>query len=170
MGDGVLGRTTNFGATTEPALAARLAQLDQAVILIADGANRGTALGVDLTDFTGRKGQRCDLAFTGEPDDKEVIDIYDWKRCKDIKKVNIFDKWAINPNISHIPDTNYWHYAFQLNGYKWILEKNYDKIIRDMYLVCLHPDNFNKSYKLIKIPDLQKEITLLFQERINNIN
>ena len=36
VGDGVLGRTTNLGATTEPALAARLAQLDQAVILIAD--------------------------------------------------------------------------------------------------------------------------------------
>ena len=115
-----------------------------------------------------------DMIFKSKPektiDDKEVIDIYDWKRCKDIKKVNNFDKWAINPNISHIPDTNYWHYAFQLNGYKWILEKNYDKIIRDMYLVCLHPDNSNKSYKLIKIPDLQKEITLLFQERINNIN
>lgn len=115
-----------------------------------------------------------DIIFKSKPEkilnDKEVIDIYDWKRCKDIKKVNNFDKWAINLNISHIPDTNYWHYAFQLNGYKWILEKNYDKIIRDMYLVCLHPDNSNKSYKLIKIPDLQNEITLLFQERINNIN
>ena len=115
-----------------------------------------------------------DMIFKSKPekiiDNKEVLDIYDWKRCKDITKVSSFNKWALNPHISYIPDTNYWHYAFQLNGYKWILEHNYNKIIRDMYLVCLHPDNNNKSYKLIKIPDLQEEINILFEERKMNIN
>ena len=114
-----------------------------------------------------------DMIFKPVPeifiDNKEVLDIYDWKRCKDIKKFNNFDKWALNTIISHIPDTNYWHYAFQLNGYKWILENNYNKIIRNMYLVCLHPENSNKSYKLIQIPDLQNEIESLFQERKMNI-
>jgi len=115
-----------------------------------------------------------DMIFKPIPEEfingKEVLDIYDWKRCKEIIKVSNFDKWAKHPQINHIPDTNYWHYAFQLNGYKWILENNYNKVIRDMYLVCLHPNNRNNSYLLIKIPDLQNEIKLLFEERKMNIN
>ena len=66
--------------------------------------------------------------------------IYDWKRCKEIKKDN---KWqsAKTSCISHLPDTNFWHYALQLNTYKYLLEKNYGKKISEMCLVCMHPDN-----------------------------
>lgn len=100
-------------------------------------------------------------------DDKKIIDIYDWKRCKDITKISKYNKWSTNYLISHIPDSNYWHYAFQLNGYKWILEKNYNLLVRDLYLVWLHPDNSN--YKLIKLPNLQNEIELLFEQRRINL-
>lgn len=100
-------------------------------------------------------------------DGKEILDIYDWKRCKEIVKVSGFNKWSIDREIEHIPDTNYWHYSLQLNGYKYILENYYDKIVEDLYLVCLHPENKNKNYILIKVPDLQKEIEKLFKKRYN---
>ena len=94
-----------------------------------------------------------DMIF--ENDDKS-LSIYDWKRCKDIIKTNNWGKFSHNKLIEHIPDTNYWHYCLQLNTYKHILESKYNKIIKDMYLVCLHPDK--NSYKKIKVCDLQKEV------------
>lgn len=99
-------------------------------------------------------------------DNREILDIYDWKRCREITQTSRFNKWSINPQIEHIPDTNYWHYSLQLNGYRYILEKYYDKVVQDLYLVCLHPDNKNHNYILIKVPDLQEEIHELFQSRL----
>ena len=99
---------------------------------------------------------------------KETLDIYDWKRCREISKKSNFNKWSINEKIEHIPDTNFWHYGLQLNGYKYILENYYDKIVEDLYLVCLHPNNKNDNYILIKVPDLQEEIKTLFNERLKS--
>ena len=96
-----------------------------------------------------------------------TLSIYDWKRSKEINPNNNFGKFALNPLLSHIPDTNFWHYALQLNTYKYILESKYGKIIKDLYLVRLHPDNQNKSYDLIKLPILKDEMDSLFEERIN---
>tara|TARA_B100001094_G_C18132779_1_gene773231 strand:- start:755 stop:1549 length:795 start_codon:yes stop_codon:yes gene_type:complete len=96
---------------------------------------------------------------------KEILDIYDWKRCREIVKSSGYNKWSINKEIEHIPDTNYWHYSLQLNGYKFILENYYDKIVEDLYLVCLHPENKNNNYILIKIPNLQEEIKTLLMSR-----
>jgi hypothetical protein len=50
------------------------------------------------------------------------------------------------------------------------LEEKYGKKIRELYLVCLHPDNKNGSYQRIKVVDLQKEVAELFQLRKNNLN
>jgi hypothetical protein len=92
-----------------------------------------------------------------------TYDIYDWKRCKDIQKVNTWGKFSHNSQIEYIPDTNYWHYSLQLNTYQFILEREYGVSIRGLYLVCLHP---NKStYQRIQVPDLQEEVTILCQER-----
>jgi hypothetical protein len=98
-----------------------------------------------------------------------TLSIYDWKRAKDITRVNTFNKYAITECISHMPDSNFWHYALQLNTYKAILEQKYDKKITDLYLVRLHPDNEEKTYELIKLPDLSKDIAELFQKRIEEI-
>ena len=89
--------------------------------------------------------------------------IYDWKRTKDIKKTTSFNKFSHTDCISHLPDTNFWHYSLQLNTYKAILEKNYGKIITGMTLVRLHPNSNN--YQLIPIPNLQEEIKSLFELR-----
>jgi hypothetical protein len=45
------------------------------------------------------------------------------------------------------------------------LEQKYGKKVRELYLVCLHPDNKNGSYQRIKVVDLQDEVRELFQLR-----
>ena len=103
---------------------------------------------------------------TGSPDG--TLSIYDWKRCKEIKKVPFGAKdYSHTPLIAHIPDTNYWHYCLQLNAYKAILERNYGKRVTDLFLVCLHPDNKNGSYQCIRVVDLQSDIAVLFKERLD---
>ena len=95
--------------------------------------------------------------------------IYDWKRSKEITKINSFNKSAITECIHHLPDANYWHYSLQLNTYKAILEQKYGKKITGLYLVRLHPNNEKKSYDLIKCADLSKEISELFNYRSQTI-
>lgn len=98
-----------------------------------------------------------------------TLSIYDWKRSKNITRINNFNKFAITPQICHLPDSNYWHYALQLNIYKAIIEEKYNKIVKEMFLVRLHPDNEEKNYELIKLPDLSREIKDLFDERLKKL-
>jgi len=102
--------------------------------------------------------------------DDGTLSIYDWKRSKNITRVNNFNKYALPLTICHLPDSNFWHYALQLNTYKTILEQKYGKIVRDLYLVRLHPDAEEKNYELIKLPDLSYEINELFKVRIEELN
>jgi ATP-dependent exoDNAse (exonuclease V) beta subunit len=98
-----------------------------------------------------------------------TLSIYDWKRCKNITKINTFNKFSIKPSICHLPDSNFWHYALQLNIYKYILESKYNKKVKDLYLVRLHPDSEEKNYELIDIPILSREINDIIEERKYNI-
>ena len=98
-----------------------------------------------------------------------TLSIYDWKRSKEITRVNNFNKFAINKLICHMPDANFWHYALQLNTYKRLIERKYGKTVTDLYLVRLHPDAEEKNYELIKLPDLSKEIDELFEQRKQNL-
>jgi len=91
--------------------------------------------------------------------------IYDWKRSKEISRVNMWNQFASNPLISHLHDTNFWHYALQLNTYKAILEAKYGKTVTKLCLVRLHPDAEEKTYELLDVPILTKEIDDLFEER-----
>jgi CRISPR/Cas system-associated exonuclease Cas4 (RecB family) len=93
------------------------------------------------------------------------LSIYDWKRAKLITRINNFNKFALPPQICHLPDSNFWHYALQLNTYKAILEQKYGKIVKNLFLVRLHPDAEEKNYELIELPDLSTEIKDLFEER-----
>lgn len=98
-----------------------------------------------------------------------TLQIYDWKRCKEITYDNGFNKTAITPCISHMPDTNFWHYSLQLNMYKTILEHKYGKKITGLYLICLHPDNPYKNYERIEVPVLEKEMRDLLELRANEL-
>jgi ATP-dependent exoDNAse (exonuclease V) beta subunit len=99
-----------------------------------------------------------------------TLSIYDWKRCKLITRINNFNRFATSPIVCHLPDSNYWHYALQLNTYKYILERKYGKKIKGLYLVRLHPDAEEENYELIQLPNLSNEINDLFQERIKNLS
>ena len=99
-----------------------------------------------------------DMIFENEDG---TLQIYDWKRCKDIRKTSQWGKFAITPCIEHIPDTNYWHYCLQLNIYKAIIESKYGKKVTDMYLVCMNPENKKKNYERIAVANLQEELNEL---------
>jgi hypothetical protein len=106
-----------------------------------------------------------DMLFTNDQDD--TLHIYDWKRSKKICKTNYYDSSAITPCISHLPNCNFWHYALQLNTYKYIIEKHYQKIISKMVIVICHPNN--DSFISLEIPDLSKEINDLMELRFNTL-
>lgn len=97
--------------------------------------------------------------------DDNTLNIYDWKRSKKITKESYGNKYAITDCINHIPDSNYFHYALQLNIYKAILEKNYNVVVKDLCLVRLHPENKNNSFELIKVINLADEVRDLFEYR-----
>jgi len=97
------------------------------------------------------------------------LQIYDWKRCQEIKHEPDFGKYAVTHCVSHLPDTNFWHYALQLNVYKTILEHKYDKKVTGLYLVCLHPDNSYKNYDRIEVPFLQNEMNDLINMRLAEV-
>ena len=108
-----------------------------------------------------------DLKLAGSIDmiyenDDDTLSIYDWKRCKEITRINNFNKFALKECINYMPDSNFWHYCIQLNTYKGILERKYNKVIKELYLVRLHPDAEENNYELIKLPMITKEINELF--------
>jgi ATP-dependent exoDNAse (exonuclease V) beta subunit len=96
-----------------------------------------------------------------------TIQIYDWKRCREIKYED--RKCAETACIRHLPDTNFWHYALQLNTYKTILERKYGKTVTGLYLVCMHPENPYKNYERIEVPFLENEMEALFEYRRQQI-
>jgi len=93
-----------------------------------------------------------------------TLEIYDWKRCKEITSVNGWNETATNPLIKHLPATNFWQYSLQLNTYKKILEDKYGKRVTKLCLVRIHPDS--SCYELLDVPFLDKEISDLFMARI----
>lgn len=107
-----------------------------------------------------------DMVYENESDGSLMI--YDWKRCKDIKKTNSFGAFALTECISHLPDTNFWHYALQLNTYKAILEAKYEKKVSQMCLVCLHPNL--PTYEIHIVPELTEEMADLFALRRADLN
>ena len=110
-----------------------------------------------FTDSEFKLAGTIDMCF----EENGKIHIYDWKRSKEIKEQN---KWqsGLFP-VSHLPDTNYWHYSLQLNIYKYILEKYYSKDVEEMFLVVLHLNNVD--YVKIKVVDLQDEVAEILDMR-----
>ena len=101
-----------------------------------------------------------DMVFWNTEDD--TYSIYDWKRTKEIKLKNDFGGKGLD-TMSEYDDCNYVHYSLQLNIYKYILETKYGLVIRDMFLVCMHP--LYKSYKKIEVLELQDEVKIILSKR-----
>lgn len=106
--------------------------------------------------------------------DKEgYIYIVDWKRCREIKKF-INEKWltdkCLNPELSHLFNTNYYHYLLQLNLYRHILETKYDKTVKELALVNLHPNkcsSVGQTYEYFDVPFMtDEELRSLYKWRV----
>jgi hypothetical protein len=82
-----------------------------------------------------------------------TLNIYDWKRCKNITKFS-YGKSSINHKMKPIPDSNYFHYVLQLGLYKFILESKYSKTVKQCWLVKLHPNNRSKTFELEEVVNL----------------
>lgn len=80
-----------------------------------------------------------------DPDSPGCIIVADWKRSKEIKT---FNKWqrGNDPLTRNLQDCNFVHYSLQLALYKNILEKKYGQTVTGTFLVILHPsqDNYIK--------------------------
>jgi len=98
--------------------------------------------------------------------DDGTLSIYDWKRCKSVDLYSNFNKFALSP-IENIPDTNYWHYVIQLNTYKMIIERNYGFKIKELALICIHPE-LDKTYQKYVVPTI--DMDELIKHRTNELN
>lgn len=95
------------------------------------------------------------------------LHIYDWKRTKKIDPNGNYGRFGKGMGCD-VPDCSFWHYALQLNTYKFVLEARYGVHIHDLYLVRLHPTA--ADYEKIKLPDLQDLVSAMVgcrQERSN---
>lgn len=84
----------------------------------------------------------------------DKYDIYDWKRSEKIFDDKRYDKGF--GGLSHIYSNPQNHYKIQQNLYRWILEKEYNIKIGNMYLVVMHPSFEN--YRIIEVPRMDREI------------
>lgn len=73
--------------------------------------------------------------------------IFDWKRSKDIKFENKFEKGF--PPFEKYDNCNFSHYTLQLNFYRHILETKYQAKVVFMMLIILHPDQDNYQCHVI---------------------
>lgn len=101
-----------------------------------------------------------DMCFVVKDKLSRGLQLVDWKRTKKaIEFVGFRNQMGLGP-LKHLPDTNYYHYAVQLNIYKYILENYYGLSVATMQFVVLHRNNPN--FLLHRLPDLQAEIRQLF--------
>lgn len=79
------------------------------------------------------------------------IVILDWKRSKEIKESNRFQRGKAPFN--NYDDCNLNHYRLQLNFYRHMLETKYNKKVLFMMLVILHPNQ--PSYKCYPVDKIE---------------
>lgn len=96
-----------------------------------------------------------------DPNDPEKLIIADWKRSKEIKFENKWEK-GYKP-IEHLDNCNFIHYSLQLNIYRLIIEKYYGKRVSQMFLVILHP-NLPKYQKII-VEKMTRDALSLFRKK-----
>ena len=93
--------------------------------------------------------------------------LYDWKRVKEIKRSNPYEK-GLGP-LRMVEHCNYNHYSLQLNIYKKILQTCYGINVTEMNLVILHPEN--EGYVMIPVGDeMEKNVDTIFSHRKREVS
>ncbi len=88
----------------------------------------------------------------------------DWKRSKEIKEVNPWDKGTTSVTYS-MYDCNYYHYTIQLCLYKLLLEKSYNVVIDEMFLLVLHPNQEGYLKKRVYWDDHRMQELVKYRRR-----
>ena len=65
--------------------------------------------------------------------------------------------------LDHLPDTNYYHYALQLNIYRFILQSEHSMTVNALFLGIFHP---SRSEPLcVQLPLMDDEMHALLEYR-----
>lgn len=91
--------------------------------------------------------------FLLEDDDGNII-IMDWKHSKEIKKTG-YNGQKGYPPFEHLDNCNLNHYNLQLNIYRHVLEKIYNKNVIFMMLVIFHYNQ--ETYQCIPVDEMDME-------------
>ena len=65
--------------------------------------------------------------------------------------------------FDHLPDTNYFHYALQLNIYRLILETEYDMKVSALFLGIFHPARSEPT--CVQLPFMDEEMRAISEHR-----
>jgi len=91
-----------------------------------------------------------------------IVYVFDWKTNKKIARTEFMGKKGKHPATADLDNCNYIHYALQLSLYRFLLERFYDCVVSDLYIVHLTEDNeelkTREGYKLIKCNYLESTI------------
>lgn len=98
-----------------------------------------------------------------DPDNPGSLIIADWKRSKEIKMSNRWQK-GTDSLTRHLEDCNFIHYSLQLALYKYILQTRYGQKITGTFLVILHPNQEN--YMKIDTLDMDNTISKIMNRRM----
>lgn len=81
-----------------------------------------------------------------------TVDIYDWKRKKEISK---YGRKFYNQIFGELMDCEKKRCEFQLNAYRVILERNYTLKVRKMKVVRFYPDELYEEVSCDVIPEME---------------
>jgi len=96
----------------------------------------------------------------GKSKGKRIVDITDYKT--NIRRgIETYSRYKLKmlPPLSHFEDCNFYHYGLQVSGYAYILETEYDCIIRR--LILYYVDLKNKAVVPYHIPYLKSDFEKL---------
>lgn len=96
-----------------------------------------------------------------------TLSIYDWKRSKEITRTNMQNEFSHHVELCHLPNANFWHYSLQLNMYKQLLQRQYNRRIRDLCLLRFHPTAV--TYEKLEVPHLNVELQNMLQAREESV-
>ena len=103
-----------------------------------------------------------------DPENPGCIILVDWKRSKEIKKTNRWQR-GVDPFTRHLEDCNFVHYSLQLSLYKNILENRYGQTVTGTFLVVLHPNQ--DRYIRLKTLDMDSTVQKILDRRMGkNVN
>jgi hypothetical protein len=83
--------------------------------------------------------------------------ILDWKRSKEIKHDNFFQKML--PPLAHLDECNFNTYSLQLNMYKYILESEYDIRVDELFLAIFHESQ--EMPLVLQVSDMPLEVAMI---------